>query len=74
MKKKGVFLRVFFSTFCIVVSAVSTKSEICFFLKIKLIIGYHSNFNPECKRERGFINQLYIELGYLPNLPFANCQ
>ena len=26
-------------------------------------VGYHSNFNPECKRGRGFINQLYIELG-----------
>ena len=25
---------------------------------------YHSNFDPECKGERGFINQLYTELGY----------
>ena len=23
----------------------------------------HSNFNPESKIDRGFINQLYIELG-----------
>ena len=33
----------------------------------------NENFNPECKRERGFINQLYIELGKIPilnrNLP-----
>ena len=26
-------------------------------------MGYHSNFNPERKGERGFINQLYKELG-----------
>ena len=26
-------------------------------------IGYHSNFIPECNTERGFKNQLYIELG-----------
>ena len=24
-----------------------------------MIVGYHSNFNPECKRKRGFINQLH---------------
>ena len=29
-------------------------------------IGYHSRFNPECNKERGFKNQLYIELGLLP--------
>ena len=31
-------------------------------------IGYHSNFYLECNTERGFKNQLYIELGYLPVL------
>ena len=30
-----------------------------------IFLGYHSNSNPECKRERGFINQLYIKLGSL---------
>ena len=29
---------------------------------------YHSNFNPECKRDRGFINQLCIELGLWTSL------
>ena len=28
-----------------------------------LKIGYHSNSNLDCKGERGFIDQLYIELG-----------
>ena len=30
-----------------------------------LKIGYH-NFNPECKRVRGFIDYLYTELGHNP--------
>ena len=41
--------------------AVMKKKKIQYFFWLK--IGYHSNFNPECKRGRGFINQLYIELG-----------
>ena len=37
------------------------KKKIFDFFWLK--IGYYLNFNPKCKRERGFINQLYIELG-----------
>ena len=34
-----------------------------FWIHFWLKIGYHSNFNPECNRENGFINQLFTELG-----------
>ena len=44
------------------------------FLVVK--IGCHSRFNPECNTERGFIDSLYIALGwkaYYGALEFVSC-
>ena len=64
------FLKVFFGNFFIKYCSVRTKklhnNFLFFWWGVK--IGYHSNFYLECNTERGFKNQLYIELGYLPVL------
>ena len=44
-----------------------TKFNLVTDLQIMLFNVTHSNSNFECNKERGFIDQLYIELGIYPN-------
>ena len=70
-RKKGVFLSNFWSvrtkklhknsSFLLYFWGRALCVDIRFYADISLE-GCHSNFNPKCKREWGFIDQLFIEL------------
>jgi hypothetical protein len=45
-----------------------TKFNLVTDLQIMLSNVTDSHFYPECNTERGFIHQLYIELGFMPKI------